>query len=584
MYKNSKYTILFPLLLAAGVVLGVLLGQFMGRNTTESQLRRALTKMAVPDNKLTYTLSLIEHQYVDSVSLDSLAEHVIPLLVRELDPHSVYIPADEMQQLNEPLEGEFDGIGVVFNMSTDTVTVLNVIAAGPSDKAGVKAGDRIVRINDSLVAGQKIPQKQIVKRLRGPRGSHVKLTLRRYGIADSVEVDVERGVIPIKSIEAAFMLTDDIGYVKLGQFARTSYTELLQAMMRLRAEGMSKLMLDLRGNTGGYLDQAILIANEFLHEGQLIVYTEDRNHQQVKEYADGNGTAQDVEIVVLIDEGSASSSEILAGALQDNDRGTIVGRRSFGKGLVQRQISYSDGSALRLTTARYYTPTGRSIQKPYTIGDDEDYEADLIHRYEHNEFFSADSIRFADSLRFVTPKGKIVYGGGGIMPDVFVPADTTDITPWFVEVLGRNILYRYTMEYADRHREELNRVASIPALQHLLDNDRTLLDDFVRYAQRQGIAPDYRQIDRSHKLIEAQLRAYIGRNTMLEDNGFYANIYPIDNVVLRSIELLGSGTDAAASFQEKPDALETAPPVGEGTDTLMEQELQRVQKDSMQYD
>ena len=581
MDRNSKRTILIPLLLAAGGVLGVLLGQFMGRSSAESQLRRALTQIALPDNKLTYTLSLIEHQYVDSVSIDSLAEHVIPLLVRELDPHSVYIPADEMQQLNEPLEGEFDGIGVVFNMATDTITVLNVIAAGPSDKAGVKAGDRIVRINDSLVAGRKIPQHQIVKRLRGPRGSHVKLTLRRYGIADSVEVDVVRGVIPIKSIEAAFMLTDDTGYVKLGQFARTSYTELLQAMMRLRTEGMAKLVLDLRGNAGGYLDQAILIANEFLHEGQLIVYTEDRNHRQVKEYADGSGTAQDTEVAVLIDEGSASSSEILAGALQDNDRGTIVGRRSFGKGLVQRQIPYSDGSALRLTTARYYTPTGRSIQKPYTIGDGEDYEADLLHRYEHNEFFSADSIRFADSLRFVTPKGKVVYGGGGIMPDLFVPADTTDVTPWFVEVVGRNILYRYTMEYADRHRDELNRVASIPALRRLLDNDRTLLDDFVRYAARQGVVPNYREIDRSHKLVEAQLRAYIGRNTILEDNGFYANIYPVDKVILRAIELLDGGADAAGEPSESgTDAQAAGPAVGERADTLTERELQHEERDS----
>lgn len=559
MYKNTKYAILFPLLLAAGVVLGVLLGQFMGRNSAESQLKTVLTRMAVPDNKLTYTLSLIEHQYVDSISLDSLSEHVIPLLVRELDPHSVYIPADEMQALNEPLEGEFDGIGIVFNMATDTVVVLNVIPSGPSDKAGVKAGDRIVRINDSLVAGQKIPQNQIVKRLRGPRGSQVKLTLRRFGIADSVEVDVERGVIPIKSVEAAFMITDDIGYIKLGQFARTSYTELLGALMRLRTEGMSKLIFDLRGNSGGYLDQAILIANEFLHKGQLIVYTEDRNHQQVKEYADGNGTAQEMETVVLIDEGSASSSEILAGALQDNDRGTIIGRRSFGKGLVQRQIPYSDGSALRLTTARYYTPTGRSIQKPYTIGDGEDYEADLVHRYENNEFFSADSIHFADSLKRVTPKGKVVYGGGGIMPDIFVPADTSDVTPWFIEVAGRNILYRYTMEYADRHREELNRVVTIQGLQHLLDNDRTLLDDFVRYAQQHGVAPNYRQIDRSHKLVEAQLRAYIGRNTLLEDNGFYANIYPIDKAVMRSIELLDGDAETVvpASDLRNPDTLGT---------------------------
>lgn len=538
MFKNSKYTVFLPLLLSVGVVAGMLLGLFMGRNSTESQIRSVLNQMSVPDNKLSYTLSLIEHQYVDSVSLDSLAEHVIPLLVRELDPHSIYIPAAEMQEVNEPLEGEFDGIGVVFNMSTDTVVVLNVISAGPSDKAGVKAGDRIVRINDSLVAGRKLPQKEVVKLLRGKRGTHVKLTLHRIGISDSVQVDVERGVIPIKSIEAAFMMTDSIGYIKLGQFARTSHDELMRSLTRLRAGGMSKLILDLRGNSGGYLDQSILMANEFLHKGQLIVYTEDRNHQQVKEHADGSGTSQKMDVVVLIDEASASSSEILAGALQDNDRGTIVGRRSFGKGLVQRQIPYTDGSALRLTTARYFTPTGRSIQKPYTYGGEVDYEADMQHRYDNNEFFSADSIHFADSLRRVTPKGKVVYGGGGIMPDLFIPADTTDVTRYFLEVVGRNILYRYTMEYADKHREELNEVTSLKTLQHLLDSDRTLLDDFVRYAARQGVKPNYREIDISHKLIEAQLRAYIGRNTVLEDNGFYANIYPIDKVVTRSIEIL----------------------------------------------
>ena len=509
MYKNSKHTVLFPLLLAAGVVLGLVLGQYLGRNTTTSQLKGMLSRMALPDNKLSYTLSLIENQYVDSVSMDSLAEHVIPMLVKELDPHSVYIPAAEMQALNEPLEGEFDGIGVVFNMATDTVIVLNVIPQGPSDKAGVKAGDRIVEIGDSLVAGRKIPQNNVVKMLRGPRGTTVRLGLERQGISDLVEVEVVRGVIPIRSIESAFRIADGVGYV-----------------------------FDLRGNSGGFLDQAIAVANEFLHEGQLIVYTEDRRHEQLREYADGKGSAQDMEVVVLIDEGSASSSEILAGALQDNDRGTIVGRRSFGKGLVQRQIPYSDGSALRLTTARYYTPTGRSIQKPYTIGDDADYEEDLWNRYRNNEFFSADSIHFADSLKRVTPGGKVVYGGGGIMPDVFIPADTTDVTKYFVEVAGRNILYRYTIEYADRHREALNAVKTIDELQTLLDSDKTLVDDFVRYAARKGVAPRYGDIARSRRLIEAQLRAYIGRNTALEDNGFYANIYPVDNVVVRAIGIL----------------------------------------------
>ena len=538
MYKNSKRTVLFPLLLAAGVVLGLVLGQYLGRNSTTSQLKGMLSRMALPTNKLTYTLSLIENQYVDSVSMDSLAEHVIPLLVKELDPHSVYIPASEMQALNEPLEGEFDGIGVVFNMATDTVIVLNVIPQGPSDKAGIKAGDRIIEIGDSVVAGRKIPQNNVVKMLRGPRGTTVHLGIGRQGISGLVPIDVERGVIPIRSIESAFRIADGVGYVKLGQFARTTYDEFRRALASLRAEGVTKLIFDLRGNSGGFLDQAIAVANEFLHKGQLIVYTEDRRHEQLREYADGNGSAQDMEVVVLIDEGSASSSEILAGALQDNDRGTIVGRRSFGKGLVQRQIPYSDGSALRLTTARYYTPTGRSIQKPYTIGDDESYEEDIWNRYKNNEFFSADSIHFADSLKRTTPGGKVVYGGGGIMPDVFIPADTTDVTKYFIEVSGRNILYRYTIEYADRHREALNAVQTNGDLQALLDSDKTLVDDFVRYAARKGVAPRYGDIARSRRLIEAQLRAYIGRNTKLEDNGFYANIYPVDNVIVRAVGIL----------------------------------------------
>lgn len=538
MYRNSKQAILFPLLLAAGVAAGLLLGHYLGRNTTASQLKGVLDRMTLPTNKLSYTLSLIENEYVDSVSMDSLSEHVIPLLVRELDPHSVYIPASEMAELNEPLEGEFDGIGVVFNMATDTVIVLNVIPQGPSDKAGVKAGDRIIEIDDSLVAGRQIPQNRIVRLLRGPRDSKVRLGIERQGISGLVDFEVVRGVIPIKSVESAFRIVDSIGYIKLGQFARTTHEEIRQALARLRAEGVTKLIFDLRGNSGGFLDQAIGVANEFLHDGQLIVYTEDRQHRQLREYADGTGSAREMEVAVLIDEGSASSSEILAGALQDNDRGTIVGRRSFGKGLVQRQIPYSDGSALRLTTARYYTPTGRSIQKPYTIGDDESYEEDLINRYRNNEFFSADSIHFADSLKRVTPGGKVVYGGGGIMPDVFVPADTTDVTPYFIEVVGRNILYRYTIEYADRHREALNAVQTLDELEALLDSDRTLVDDFIRYAARKGVAPRYGDIARSRKLIEAQLRAYIGRNTALEDNGFYANIYPVDNVIMRAIGIL----------------------------------------------
>ena len=539
MYKNNKHTILFPLILAVGIVLGILLGQFVGRNKVETQLRTLISRGGLnTSNKIMQTCMLVEHKFVDSISMDSLAELVIPLMMKELDPHSIYIPAREMQQVNEPLEGEFDGIGVVFNAATDTVIVLNVIPNGPSAKAGVVPGDRIIEINDTIVAGVKMPQNDIVKRLRGKRGTEVKLSLKRQNIDDLVDITVVRDAIPIESIESAFMVKDDIGFIRLSQFARTSYIELMRALAELRGQGMRKLIFDLRDNSGGYLDQAIMIANEFLPKNRLIVYTEDREGMQVKEFSDGSGTSSDLALVILIDEGSASSSEILAGAVQDNDRGTIVGRRSFGKGLVQSQLPYADGSALRLTVARYYTPTGRSIQKPYKNGDEVDYEMDMIRRYENNEFFSADSIHFADSLRFVTPKGKIVYGGGGIMPDVFIPMDTTDITKYYIEVTGRNILYRYTIEYADRHREALNKVQTIQELTELLDSDKRLFDDFVRYAAEQGVRPNYRDINRSRKVMEAQLRAYIGRNTALEDNGFYYNIFPIDEVVKRSIELL----------------------------------------------
>ena len=539
MYKNNKHTILFPLILAVGIVLGILLGQFVGRNKMETQLRTLISRGGLnTTNKITQTCMLVEHKFVDSISMDSLAELVIPLMMKELDPHSVYIPAREMQQVNEPLEGEFDGIGVTFNAATDTVVVLSVIPNGPSAKAGIVAGDRIIEINDTIVAGVKMPQNDIVKRLRGKRGTEVKLSLKRQNIDDLVEVNIVRDAIPIESIESYFMVTEDIGFIRLSQFARTSYLELLRALVDLRKQGMRKLIFDLRDNAGGYLDQAIMIANEFLPKNRLIVYTEDRHGKQVKEFSDGSGTSSDLALVVLIDEGSASSSEILAGAVQDNDRGTIVGRRSFGKGLVQSQLPYADGSALRLTIARYYTPTGRSIQKPYTNGDNLDYEMDMVRRYENNEFFSADSIHFADSLKFVTPKGKTVYGGGGIMPDIFVPLDTLNVTKYFSEVSGRNILYRYTIDYADNHRKALEKAKNINDLKRMLDGDNNLLTEFVNYAERQGVKANWKDIERSREIIEAQLRAYISRNSDLEDNAFYYFIRPIDKTVQRAIEEL----------------------------------------------
>ena len=543
MYKNSIRNILYPLFLAVAVVGGILIGKLSSRNGFET--RRSIAPAA--NNKLSYTLNLIDRLYVDSVNLDSLAEKVLPKLVEELDPHSVYIPAQQYADANETLDGEFDGIGVVFNMATDTVIVLNVISGGPSDKAGVKAGDRIIEVDDTVVAGRKMNQDAVVKMLRGKRGSSVKLGIQRQGIEQLVPVTVVRDVIPIKSLDAAFMIAPHIGYLKLSAFSKNSHTEIAAALEQMRQEGMTGLIFDLRGNSGGFLDQAIRIADEFLPADKLIVYTEDKYKRRQQQYSSGQGRYADIGLTVLIDEGSASSSEILAGAIQDNDRGTVIGRRSFGKGLVQEQIPFGDGSALRLTVARYYTPTGRSIQKPYSKGVEE-YNRDLLNRFSHNEMFSADSIRFADSLRFTTPGGKVVYGGGGIMPDIFLPLDTTNMSPYFMEVSGRNILYKYTIDYADRHRAQLDAVENVADLKALLDADTNLLDDFVAYAAARGVRPDPAGITRSRELMLAQLRAYIGRNTKLEDVGFYSNIYPVDDVIVKAIEVLESeeNTPAAA--------------------------------------
>ena len=532
--KHIYRTIVLVLLLAVGLFTGL----YIGRQITANQVRLLLNGALPGNDKLARTLAVIEQQYIDSISRDSLIELAIPAIIHKLDPHSVYLPPKDFKVAEEPLKGEFDGIGVVFNMGTDTVIIMNVIPTGPSRKAGILSGDRIIKVNDTLISGVKMPQDKVMKRLRGPRGTKVKLSIERKGINDLVDIVVTRDAIPLHSVEASLMLTDDIGFIKLSQFSVTSYSEIVKALASLRKQGMRSLIFDLRGNPGGFLDQAILIANEFLPAGKLIVYTKDRNGKQMHQYSDGRGKSTDLNVVILIDESSASSSEILAGALQDNDCGTIIGRRSFGKGLVQQQIPFKDGSALRLTVARYFTPTGRSIQKPYTAGDGESYDHDIIDRFNRNEFFSADSIHFADSLRFTTPKGKVVYGGGGIMPDIFVPLDTMRLTKYYVEITGRNILYRYTIEYSDINRKKLEKVQNLKEMKALLESDKSLLNDFVRYAEKQGVKPNWTEIEASRKIIETQLRAYISRNTDLEDKAFYYFIYPIDKTVLRAIEEL----------------------------------------------
>lgn len=512
------------------------------QQTTNAQLEQlaadilAMEQYMANSDKMMQTILSIRNAYVDPISLDSIYEVAIPKLLAELDPHSEYIPAKSFQQVNESLEGEFDGIGIVFNAMTDTITVLNVIPQGPSDKAGVRAGDRVILIDGREVAGQKLAQDSMVRLMRGPRGSNVKLSVKRGGIDNLVDIDITRAPIELHSIETAFMLDDEakIGFIRLSQFSRTSHSEMRQAIDKLRGEGAKALIVDLRGNSGGFLDQAILIADEFLPAKRLIVYTEDRNGYQQREFSTGRGHSTDMALAVLVDETSASSSEILAGAMQDNDRGTIIGRRTFGKGLVQTQIPFADGSAIRLTVARYYTPTGRSIQKPYTPGDEMSYHMDIINRYVNNELFSADSIHFADSLKFTTPGGRTVYGGGGIMPDIFIPIDTVGMTKYYNEVWNSNVLYRYTLDFTDRHRADIDAVESLTQLDSLL-SAHNLLGDFTRYAERNGIPTNRAELATSRRIIEAQLRAYIGRNALDNESGFYYNIYPIDDAMQRAV-------------------------------------------------
>jgi len=562
MYKNSKFTVILPTVIACSIALGILLGGKVFRNNrTRNMPNQSL--VTGNSNKIDMLLSLINTTYVDSVSIDSLIENAIPLIVDELDPHSSYLTKAEVLEANEIYDAQFDGIGVTFNMLTDTVIVLNVITGGPSADAGIQAGDRIITVNDSTIAGMKMPQNSVVKRLRGPRGSQVKLGIQRYGHKGLIPITVTRGAIPIKSILASYMIRPEIGYIRFEQFSGTSHSELIAAISSLKEQGMKKLILDIRGNGGGLLDQAIVIANEFLPVNNMIVYTQNREGQKDIQYSNGKGSFTDEELVVLIDENSASASEILAGALQDNDRGTIIGRRSFGKGLVQGQFPFPDGSALRLTIARYYTPVGRSIQKPYDKGR-ESYYNEVYDRYEHDEMFTADSIHFNDSLKFTTPGGKVVYGGGGIMPDIFVPIDTSDVTPYFRAVTDwdKNILYRFTLEFSDRNRARLNGINTVEELDRFFAEQPNLLNDFVAFASRSGVSPNAADIAKSKALILSQLKAYIGRNSPLEDNAFYHCIQQIDPVVDKALETLNrptesgyraAATDSAAAATIQPE-------------------------------
>ena len=515
-------------------------GRYESDMAAFTQDMEAMERLLSGRDKMMQTILSVRNHYVDPVALDTIYEKAIPALLSELDPHSEYIPQKMFEQVNSSLEGEFDGIGIVFNALTDTITVLNVIPKGPSDMAGVRPGDRIMLIDGKEVAGKGLAQDSMVRMMRGVRGSKVRLSIKRSSLDKLVDIDITRAPIEVHSVAAAFMLDREagIGYIRLSQFARTSYAEVRAALDKLRSEGMQSVVVDLRGNGGGFLDQVVAIVNEFLPAEKLIVYTEDRYGQRINEYSRG-GKFTDVDIAVLVDEFSASSSEILAGAIQDNDRGAIIGRRTFGKGLVQAQIPFDDGSAIRLTVARYYTPTGRSIQKPYTNGNEKEYHMDLINRINHHELFSADSIHFDESMRFTTPAGRTVYGGGGIMPDIFIPIDTLYTSEYYNKVWDGNVLYRFTLDFADRNRKAMDGITSLEELDGVLDG-AVLMQEFVKYAERNGIARNDADLRKSGAVIEAQIRAYIGRNAMSDESGYYHNIYPIDECMQRAVEELRS--------------------------------------------
>lgn len=529
-YANKKRDILLPLLIASALIIGILIGLQL----RENDMKRTRLFSSKSD-KLNAIMNFIEEEYVDTIAKDSLIEKTIPLMMSNLDPHSVYIPAKEIEAVNESLDGEFSGIGVEFNMPNDTVVVLNTIPGGPSEKVGIMSGDRIVRINDTLVAGIKFPQDQIMRKLRGKTGTKVRIGVKRPGVAKLIAFTISRDKIPVKSVDVAYMIEPAVGYIKVSKFAKETHKEFAEALNKLQNEGMKKVIVDLRGNSGGYLDQAVEIVNEFLPEGKLIVYTQGKNRPRQSLYSDARGSAKDIELYVLIDEESASASEIVAGAIQDNDRGTIIGRRSFGKGLVQEQASLTDGSALRLTVARYYTPTGRSIQKPYTLGNGTDYYMDLNNRYLHGEMATQDSIKLNEKEKFITPGGKTVYGGGGIMPDIFVPLDTVGVGKFYRKIYEQSLIFKFTTEFTDTHREELQQITTIKELKRYIAK-QNLMAKFLSYAAKNGVFPAGNELNQSYKLIDAQLKAFVGRNTKLNDEGFYPFIEPIDNVLNRTVK------------------------------------------------
>jgi len=516
------------------VLLGVIIGTLTCLISRDLMYKQRPKVIAA--SKFDEVMYYINNVYVDTVKVAELEEEAIVAMMDELDPHSQYISLEEFNAVNDPLLGSFEGIGVQFRIVEDTITIVNTIKGGPSEKVGIMAGDRIVYVDDSLVAGIKIKNDGVMRLLKGPKGTKVKVKNYRRGVEGLLEFTITRDVIPTYSVDVAYMLDEATGYIKLSKFSATTHKEFVQAAKKLKSEGMTKLVFDLRGNAGGFLNEAVEIADEFLPKGSLVVFTEGRQRPRNTYYARKKGLLEDMPVAVLIDGESASASEIVAGALQDNDRGTIVGRRSFGKGLVQEQIMLSDNSAIRVTVARYYTPTGRCIQKPFT-GKKEDYLFESYERYENGELFSADSIHFADSLKYYTPKGKVVYGGGGIMPDVYVPLVDDSTEYYFNKITNTGVLYQYAFDYCDSHRRELAKYKTLKDFERSFHVTDAMFNELVKRAESKKLKGNDLEKKVARREADILLKAYIARD-LFDEEGFYPIYRAMDDVLQKALEVL----------------------------------------------
>lgn len=536
--KNNRF---MPLWLALCVVLGVLIGTFYTSHFSGNRLNIINSG----SSRLSNLLHIIDDQYVDSVNIDELVEKAMPEILAELDPHSVYISAKDVQMATDDLKGSFSGVGIEFTIREDTIHIQNVIKNGPADKAGILAGDKIVSIDNRPFVGKSVTTEEAMHRLKGQKGSKVKIGVRRFGEKETKYFILTRGDITMKSITATYMLDDSTGYMRIKNFGERTYAEMLASLQQLNLQGADHLVIDLRDNSGGYLESAVQMAEEFLKKDQLVVYTEGRKSPRKEYRSRGKGSYQQIPLVVLINEGSASASEIFAGAIQDNDRGVIIGRRSFGKGLVQQQIQFPDGSMIRLTIARYYTPSGRCIQKPFKPGDNADYEQDLLSRYQHGEFFSQDSIKHTGPA-YHTNNGRIVYGGGGITPDIFVPEDTTAVTSYYKEAAVSGLILQYAFQYTDNNRQTLKKFTEMQPLSEYLTG-RNLVDDFANYAEKNGLRRRNNLIRKSHGLLENYINSRIIYN-MLDEQAWNQYLNRNDEMIRQAREVFKKG----AAFPSRP--------------------------------